>query len=55
MQYSNKVYHHTKYDNLKKIINSESICFQGSYYEKFDKEDYSWTKEIASPIIKRYV
>ncbi len=48
-----KVYHHTKYETLEKIINIKDVCFRGSYYEKFDKDDYEWTKECVSPIIEK--
>lgn len=47
-----EVYHHTKYENLKKIIKREGLSFRGSYYEEFSDTDYKWTKEIVSPIIK---
>lgn len=47
-----EIYHHTKYENLEKIIKKEGLSFRGSYYEEFSDTDYKWTKEIVSPIIK---
>lgn len=47
------VYHHTKYDNLRKIITNKDVSFRGSYFEKFNQDDYEWTKQVASPIIKK--
>lgn len=52
-QNNKRVYHHTKFENLVKIIKSGCIKFRGSYYEKFNYKDYKWTKEYASSIIEK--
>lgn len=48
-----EIYHHTKYENLEKIIKKEGLSFRGSYYEEFSDADYEWTKRVVSRIIKR--
>lgn len=48
-----EVYHHTKYENLEKILKREGLSFRGSYYEEFSDADYKWTKRVVSRIIKR--
>lgn len=48
-----KVYHHTRYSNLEKIITNKGVLFRGSYYERFDNEDYGWTKRCVLPIIEK--
>jgi len=50
---SKKIYHHTGYDVLAKIVTEKGLSFRGSYYEKFDMADYKWTKEYVSPIIRK--
>lgn len=48
-----EIYHHTKYENLEKIIKQEGLSYRGSYYEEFSDTDYKWTKRVVSRIIKR--
>lgn len=48
-----EIYHHSKYENLAKIIKREGLSFRGSYYEEFSDADYKWTKRVVSRIIKR--
>lgn len=48
-----KIYHHTKSENLEKIIKKEGLFFRGSYYEEFSDADYKWTKRVVFRIIKR--
>ena len=48
-----RLYHHTRYEVLDKIITEEGISLRGSYFEKFDNEDYKWAKSKSAPIIKR--
>ena len=53
MEKQERLYHHTRYEVLDKIITKDGILIRGSYYEKFDNEDYKWTKSKSSPIIKK--
>lgn len=53
MEKYKKIYHHTKYDNLFSIITDRGICFRGSYYERFNNDDYGWTKRYVSPVIEK--
>ena len=48
----NVLYHHTRFDTLKLILTPDGISFRGSYYDKFDNNDYQWTKREVAPIIK---
>lgn len=48
-----EIYHHTKYENLEKIVTPKGVSFRGSYYEEFCDADYKWTKRVVSRIIKR--
>ena len=47
------IYHHSKYENLEKIITKNGLSFRGSYYKEFSDADYKWTKRVVSRIIKR--
>ena len=53
MEKQERLYHHTRYEVLDKIIRQDGIVFKGSYFEKFDNEDYKWTKSKSALIIKR--
>ena len=48
-----KIYHHSKYENLEKIITKEGLSFRGSFYKEFNATDYKWTQRVVSRIIKR--
>ena len=47
-----EIYHHTKFENLEKIVTMDGLSFRGSYYEEFSDLDYKWTKRIVSRIIE---
>lgn len=48
-----KIYHHTKFENLEKIVTSDGLLFRGSYYKEFSDADYNWTQRVTSRIIER--
>lgn len=48
-----RIYHHTKFENLEKIIGQDCLSFRGSYYEEFSTTDYKWTKRVVAPIIEK--
>lgn len=53
MEEQERLYHHTRYEVLEQIIKEDGVSLRGSYFEKFNNEDYEWTKDKCSPIIKK--
>lgn len=48
-----RIYHHTKFENLEKIVTPNGLSFRGSYYKEFCDADYERTQRVTSRIIER--